>query len=147
MSNTEFNGENVDENAGHVATAEAFFARMEEIRAGGAAPEMCNNSLVASGFPPEMSATAHPESFRNDAPYPDIDSLPDNHPILSTLKSNDGIYSNNGLMECLKDSLGPASPSLNSAFSANAGAGYEAPQEFDIGLETVATDYKGPTFG
>ena len=147
MSYTEFNGDDNMADVGHVATAEAFFARMEEIRASGVAPEMTNNALVASGFPPEMSATAYPESFRNGAPYPNMDALPANHPVLSTLKSNDGIYDNNSLMDCLKDALGPAAPSLNSAFSANAGAGYEPPQEFDIGLKAATVDYKGPTFG
>mgnify|MGYP001628301655 CR=1 FL=1 len=147
MSNTEYSGEEIESGAGHVATAEAFYARMEEIRASGVAPEMTNNALVASGFPPDMCATAHPQQFRNDAPYPDMDALPENHPMLTMLNNNGGVYSNNGLMDCLKEALGPASPSLNSAFSANAGAGYEPPQEFDIDLETMATEYKGPTIG
>lgn len=147
MSNTEFNGEDNNATAGHVATADAFFARMAAISETGAAPEMCNNALVASGFPPDMCATAHPQNFRNGAPYPGMNDLPDSHPILSVLKSNNGIYSNNGLMDVLKEGLGAPAPSLNSAFSAKASAGYEAPQKFDIALESVTTDYKGPTFG
>jgi hypothetical protein len=147
MSNTEFNGEDNNANAGHVATADAFFARMAEINELGAAPEMCNNALVASGFPPDMCATAHPENFRNGASYPGMEDLPDNHPMLSVLRSNGGIYQNNGLIDSLKEGLGDPAPSLNSAFSAKAGAGYERPQEFDIALESVTTDYKGPTFG
>lgn len=141
MSNTEFNGENIDTNAGCIGTPDEFYARMEEIRASGVAPEMCNNSLVASGFPPDMCATAYPEGFRNGAPYPDWETLPEDHPMSAMLKGNEGIYSNNSLMGCLQECLGPAAPSLNSAFSANAGAGYEEPREFDIALETS----KGPT--
>jgi hypothetical protein len=116
MSNTEFNSENMDANAGHVATAESFYARMEEIRASGAAPEMCNNALVASGFPPEMCATAHSEGFRNGAPYPDIDTLPEDHPVLATLNDYEGVYNDNVLMEYLQEALGPAAPRLDSVF-------------------------------
>jgi len=140
-------GTDINETIGHVATAEAFKARMEQIKNEGNAPEMCNNAMVASGFPPDMCATAHPQEFRVGSAYPDLDKLPDNHPVSITLKGTDGIYTSHELMSALKDALGPATPSLNlnSAFSANAGKGYEEPSQgqFDIALETA----KGPTFG
>jgi hypothetical protein len=73
--------------------------------------------------------------------------LPEDNPVLATLNDNEGVYNDNVLMEYLQEALGPAAPRLDSVFSANAGVGYEAPKEFDIDLvETVATDYKGPTF-
>ena len=144
MSNTETDIHGA-ESEGHVATAEAFKARMEHIlNETGNMPEILNNALVASGFPPDMCATAHPHDFLAGSPYPGLDDLPEAHPIALTLSGTDGVYRSNMLMGALKEALGPAAPSLNNAFSANAGVGYQEPVKFDITMAASEPDIKGP---